>query len=110
MKITWHVPKTKTWNANALCQQYLRWNPGASISSFVTSMWNVYEREYNNSHGTFDNWNYTGSPRETDRYYAFQDLIRDYLAGHESDIANDINDFGELKKVFKIVIGYEAEK
>lgn len=38
-----------------------------------------------------------------------QDLIA-WLLNHESDIAHEINDFGELQTIFKALIGRKAKK
>ena len=105
MKITWHVPKAEERNVKALSEQHVR-RKKSSLSSFVTFMWRVYLNEYNDTSGSFNPWH--RHENKHDRL-AFQELIRDYLARHESDIANSINDFGDLKKAFKIVIGYEPE-
>ena len=40
---------------------------------------------------------------------AFSDLLA-YLEYHESDIAYDINDFGDLKRVFFHLFGHDPEK
>ena len=36
-------------------------------------------------------------------------VLADYLSAHESDIAAGINDFGDLRHVFKEVIGREPQ-
>ena len=33
-----------------------------------------------------------------------------FLASHEDDIANDINDFGDLRSLFKDLFGFEPRK
>lgn len=36
--------------------------------------------------------------------------LTDYLERHEDDIAIDINDFGDLRNVFKLCIGRDAKR
>lgn len=36
-------------------------------------------------------------------------LLRNYLMNHEDDIANGINDFGDLYDLFKFAMGRPAE-
>jgi hypothetical protein len=41
--------------------------------------------------------------------YDYEDDLIFYLENHESDIANEINDFGDLSDVFRHLIGREAK-
>lgn len=47
---------------------------------------------------------------ESDRYHELKEELADYLRRHENDIAHGINDFGDLKSLFKTCVGYLPEK
>jgi hypothetical protein len=49
----------------------------------------------------------SGAIREA--YYDYKEDIIFYLENHEPDIANEINDFGDLSEVFRHLIGREAQ-